>query len=270
MYGKVTKNKYRKGLSTLESRVLSDLAFRGKTFVTPADLRAYDLDAGRLLHRLKTKGWVAWVKRNLYMIAPLDAGPEGARAYTVHSLVLASHLVSPSYIGFWSALNYHGMTDATPPAAFVATTVSRARRTVFDVPIVFVTLRPWKMFGTTRARIGGEDVSLSDPEKTAVDCLDHPEHAGGIPLVAAALREAWDSLDFPKVLRYARRVGNSTVLKRLGYLLEVSGREAEAARVRKGPLREGYSKLDPKLPATGPISERWKLRVNVAPEMLEG
>jgi predicted transcriptional regulator of viral defense system len=265
----VTENKYRKGLSAMESRVLSDLAFRGKTFVTPADLRAYDLDAGRFLHRLEKKGWVAWVKRNLYMIAPLDAGPEGARAYTVHSLVLASHLVSPSYIGFWSALNYHGMTDATPPAVFVATTVSRGRRTVFDIPVIFVTLRPWKMFGTTRARIGGEDVSLSDPEKTVVDCLDHPEHAGGIPLVAAALREAWSSLDFPRVLRYARRMRNSTVLKRLGYLLEASGRVAEAARVGSGPLREGYSKLDPKFPPTGRISERWKLRINVKPEILE-
>jgi len=265
----VQRNKYRRGLSSMESRVLSDLAFRGRTFFTPADLKSYEVDARRFLHRLEKKGWVAWVKRNLYMIAPLDAGPEGARAYTVHSLVLASHLVSPSYIGFWSALSYHGMTEATPPAVFVATTRPRSRRTVFDVPIVFVTLRPWKMFGTMRARIGGEDVPLSDPEKTLVDCLDHPEHAGGIPLVAAVLREA-GSWDFPRVLRYARRNGNSTVLKRLGYLLEASGREAEAARVRKGPLREGYSKLDPRLPARGPISERWKLRNNVPPELMEG
>jgi len=264
------KNAYRKGLSARESRVLSDLAFRGRTFFTPADLEGYDVDAGRFLRRLVAKGWVAWVKRNLYMVAPLHAGPEGSRAYTVHSLVLASHLVSPSYIGFWSALNYHGMTDATPPSVFVATTASRSRRTVFDVPVVFVTLRPWKMFGTTTARIEGEDVPLSDPEKTVVDSLDHPEHAGGIPLVAAAVREAWDSLDGPRVLRYARRVRNSTVLKRLGYLLETSGRGSDAARLRGRPLGEGYAKLDPKLPARGPISERWKLRINVPPELLEG
>ena len=265
-----SRNKYRKGLSGLESRVLSDLAFRGKTFFTPADLKPYGLDARRFLYRLERKGWVAWVKRNLYLIAPLDAGSEGARAYAVHSLVLASHLVSPSYIGFWSALNYHGLTEATPPAVFVATTVPRSRRTVLDVPIVFVTLRPWKMFGTTSVRIEGEEVPISDPEKTVVDCLDHPEHAGGIPLVAAVLREARGSLDLPRMLRYARRIGNSTVLKRLGFLLEASGREAEAARLRKGPLREGYSKLDPKLPATGRIAERWKLRINVPPELLEG
>jgi len=266
----LTGNKYRKGLSGLESRVLADLAFRGKTFFTPADLHAYGVDPRRFLHRLEKKGWVVWVKRNLYLIAPLDAGPEGARAYTVHGLVLASHLVSPSYIGFWSALNYHGMTEATPPAVFVATTVPRSRRTVLDVPIVFVTLRPWKMFGTTSARIEGEEVSFSDPEKTVVDCLDHPEHAGGIPLVAAALQEAWASLDSPTVLRYARRIRNSAVLKRLGYLLEASGHTAEAARLRKVPLREGYPRLDPALPARGPTTERWKLRINVPRELMEG
>ena len=266
----LAKNEYRKGLSSLESRILSDLAFRGKTFFAPSDLKEYPVDAGRFLHRLKRKGWIAWVKRNLYMIAPLDAGPAGARAYTVHSLVLASHLASPSYIGFWSALNYHGMTDATPPAVFVATTVPRSRRTVFDVPVVFVTLRPWKMFGTTLERIEAEDILLSDPEKTIVDCLDHPEHAGGIPLVAEALREALDSLDFPRVLRYARRNRNSTVLKRLGFLLEASGRGAEAARIRNESLGKGYSKLDPELPAKGPIRERWRLRINVPRELLEG
>src|SRR5207249_11218097 len=114
-----------------------------------------------------------------------------------------------------------------------------------------------------------DDVPLYGTQMALVDCLDHPGHAAGIPLVAAVLREAGYG-DFPRVLRYARRNGNSTVLKRLGYLLEASGREAEAARVRKGPLREGYSKLDPRLPARGPISERWKLRNNVPPELMEG
>lgn len=266
----ITENRYREGLSARESRVLSDLAFRGKRFVAPRDLLAYGFDAGRFLSRLEKKGWVVWVKRNLYMIAPLDAGPEGARAYTVHGLVLASHLVSPSYVGFWSALNYHGMTEATPPAVFVATTVARARRTVLDVPVVFVTLRPWKMFGTASVRIEGEEVPLSDPEKTLVDCLDHPEHAGGIPVVAPALREVWGGLDVPRFLRYARRMRNSAVLKRLGYLLEASGRESDAARLRAEPLGAGYPKLDPGLPTVGSTTERWKLRLNVPRELMEG
>jgi len=50
------KNAYRKGLSARESRVLSDLAFRGRTFFTPADLEGYDVDAGRFLRLYTEEG----------------------------------------------------------------------------------------------------------------------------------------------------------------------------------------------------------------------
>lgn len=259
----LSENEHRNSLSRKESRILSDLSFRGKTIFTLADLEPYEVDVKRFLSRLRRKGWIAWIKRGLYVIAPLEAGVEGAKAHTVHSLVLASHIASPSYIGFWSALNFHGMSDATPPAVYVATTAPVASRTIFDIPFVFVTLRPWKMFGTERVMIEREEVAVSDPEKTIVDCLDHPEHCGGVGHIAGVLKEEFGGLDFDRLMRYARRMRNTTILKRLGYLLEVQGRRDEAGRIRRSWLGEGYSKLDPKLPDRGRTNERWKLRLNV-------
>ncbi len=263
-------DEYRTSLSSVESRILSDLAFHGKSLFTADDLKPYGVDTRRFLRRLRKKGWIAWVKRNLYLIAPLVAGPKGAASHTIHSLVLAAHLVHPSYVGFWSALNYHGMTEATPPAVYVATTKPRNSRTIFDVPFVFVTLRPWKMFGTRTVEIEDYGVVIADPEKTLVDCLDHPEHAGGIPQVAEVIENEFASLDMGKVVRYALRTRNSTVIKRLGYLLEVLESGDAAQRLKAVPLGEGYSKLDPDLPARGPLNERWKLRINVPAPLLEG
>jgi predicted transcriptional regulator of viral defense system len=259
----LSKDEHRKSLSERESRILSDLSFRGKAIFVPADLEPYEIDVKRFLLRLRRKGWIAWIKRGLYVIAPLEAGAEGAMKHTVHGFVLASHMVSPSYVGFWSALNYHGMSEATPPAVYVAARAPVASRTIFDIPFVFVTLRPWKMFGTERVLIEREGVAVSDPEKTVVDCLDHPEHAGGVLHLADVLREEFDRLDFDRLLRYAKRMRNTTILKRLGYLLEAQSKGDEARRVGRHRLGEGYSKLDPKLPARGPTNERWKLRVNV-------
>jgi len=258
----LSKSEHRKSLSARESRILSDLSFRGKAIFAPADLETYGIDAKRFLRGLRRKGWIAWIKRGLYVIAPLEAGAEGARKHTVHGFVLASHIVSPSYVGYWSALNHHGMSEATPPAVYVATRAPVASRTIFDIPFVFVTLRPWKMFGTAKVMIEGEGVAISDPEKTLVDCLDHPEHAGGILPLAEVLREEIGRLDFDRIMRYAQRMRNTTILKRLGYLLEAQGRGDEARRIGRHRLGEGYSKLDPKLPAMGPTNDRWKLRVN--------
>lgn len=263
-------NRYRTSLSPLESRILSDLAFKGKSLFTPRDLATYGVDTKRFLRRLRKKGWIAWVKRNLYLIAPLEAGPKGAASHTVHSFVLAAHLVHPYYVGFWSALNYHGMTEATPLAVYVATTKPRSRRPILDVPFIFVTLRPWKMFGTQTIGIEDDKVVISDREKTLIDCLDHPEHAGGIIQVAEAVAEEFVSLDFDRVLRYARRSRNSTILKRLGYLLELAHYQDEAERIEALELGEGYSKLDPELPNRGPTNERWKLRINIPASFLGG
>ena len=258
-----SKNEYRKSLSPKESRILSDLSFKGKTVFTRSDLEPYEINIKQFLMRLRRKGWIAWIKRGLYVIAPLEAGVKGAKVHTVHSFVIASHLAKPYYIGFWSALNHHGMTQSTPPAVYVATTVPIASRTVFDIPFVFVTLRPWKMFGVERAIIEGEEVTVSDPEKTMVDCLDHPEHSGGTANLAFILEEEVNRLDFNRLLRYARRMQNTTVLKRLGYLLETLGRDNEARRIKRSWLGKGYSKLDPKLLDRGPTNERWMLRINV-------
>ena len=55
------------------------------------------------------------------------------------------------------------------------------------------------------------------------------------------------------------RLGNGAGLKRLGYLLEMLGRDVEAI---DQPMTSGISLLDPALPASGPRSSHWRLRVN--------
>lgn len=62
----------------------------------------------------------------------------GADAFVVHSFVIASMLVRPHYIGFWSALNHHGLTDQIPRTTFVATTRARHPVRVLDAEYYFV------------------------------------------------------------------------------------------------------------------------------------
>ena len=131
-------------------------------------------------------------------------------------------LVDPYYIGYWSALNYHGLTDQIPRTTFVATTKARIRVKVLDEEYLFVKLAPRKFFGWQEIEVDGRTVRLSDPEKTLADCLDHPEHCGGIEQVARAVFFSHEEINLGRVADCAKRVGNRTILKRLGHILEVT------------------------------------------------
>ena len=225
------------------------------------------------LHHLIEKKWILKIRRGVYIIAPLEAGEKGADSYTVHSFVIASLLTKPYYIGYWSALNYHGFTEQTPPCIYIASPKPKNSRKILNTEFRFVTVTTRKMFDVESVMIeNNRPVSISSPEKTFVDCLDHPEHAGGIDEVAKALYFSKDELKLNKLARFAIKIGNSAVIKRLGYLAEVLQLEEECLDIlEKARIRKGYSVLDPLSPKKGRIKEKWSLIVNtpIDPERWE-
>lgn len=253
---------YRRTLSDRESKILSSLSFSGKSIFIVKDIEQYVANTKNLLDSLARKKWILKVKKGVYVIVPFEAGESGAAGYTVHSFVIASLLVKPYYVGYLSALNHHGLTDQTPPSVFIATTKPRNSRRILDVDFRFVTIPTRKMFGTEEAEIEKRKVKASSVEKTIVDCLDHPKHCGGVEEVAKAIYFSKDEIDFRKVVAYAVKLGNTAVLKRLGYLAETMNFEDWVRIVSKARLREGYALLDPTLPKKGKIRERWKLIIN--------
>ena len=63
---------------------------------------------------------------------------------------------------------------------------------------------------------------------------------------------------------YSSRLGNRTVPKRLGYLVETLEIEApEIVEHCRKTMSPGYSKLDPSTDAKGRFLRRWNLQVNV-------
>ncbi len=262
MKGRKSIKEYRESLSENESRILSDLSFKGKTTFSLKDILKYNVNRKEFLYNLTRKNWILRIKKGIYVIAPLEAGELGAKSHTVHSFVIASHLVEPYYISHWSALNYHNLTHQTPPAVYVTSTKPRNRRRILNAEFIFVTVPSRKMFGFIANKVENRDVYISTPEKTVVDCLDHPEHCGGIVEVAKVIYFEIRRLNLKQVIEMAELMGNRTILKRLGYLLDTLKFDEYMGLLDGVQLSQGYSKLDPKLPNTGRISQRWRLRVN--------
>ncbi|MFP4081909.1 MAG: type IV toxin-antitoxin system AbiEi family antitoxin [Candidatus Aminicenantes bacterium] len=258
-------NKYRSSLSKKGSLLLSTLARENKNVFTIRDAKnILDEEPKKILSDLIRKKWILSLKRGLYVIVPLNIGTKGADDFIVHNFVIASYLVKPYFITFWSALNYHGLSDQIPTTVFVATHKALKSLEILNSRFLFVKLAENKFIGIQDIEIEGQIIRIANVNKTIADCLDHPEHSGGIEEVAKAIYFNHEELDLTSIKKYALEMENGTIFKRLGYILEQSDLWGKYKNIYSDiELTAGYPKLDTLSRRKGKYNDRWKLLVNV-------
>jgi len=255
---------YKRGLTQREALLISALARQDRKIFSIEDARAVtEGNAKKVMSSLIKKKWVLPLKRGLYAIVPLDVGVKGADSFILHNFVIASHLIEPYYIGYWSALNYYGFSEQIPRTTFIATTKPKMPLSILNSDYYFVTIGRRKFFGFQEIGMDGWKVNISTPEKTIADCLDHPEHSGGTDEVAKAIYFNHEEIDIRKVYKIGTKMKNTAVLKRLGYILEVGNLlDAYKDAFAHFTPTKGYPALDPISPKKGKHNSRWGLLVN--------
>ena len=223
--------------------------------------------ARHALSRLTEAGWLERIERGLYLIIPLEAGPE--RNWTEDPKVIASQLAPEGAVGYWTALHHWGMTEQIPRTVFVQIQrrKSRSQVTVLGVRYEFIIITGRKFFGIATRWSDGVEFRITDREKTVLDALDRPDLCGGLPVVASALASS-DGLDWNRLDQYLKRFESGAIYKRLGYLvetLEVPVRDRPRRLVAwKRRLSQGVALLDPRGPKKGPIDSQWRVQANVS------
>ncbi len=218
-----------------------------------------------ILFRMEEKGFIERIEKGKYLIIPL--GSEKGK-YTLHEFIIASYLVKPYALSYWSALHHYGFTEQIPSTVFVQTTArkKKSRMEIFGANYQIVRVKEDKFFGVRKEWIEDTRVSVTDKEKTIIDCFDKPHYAGGIIEVAKALRNS--SLNYDKLREYALKLDNFAVVRRLGYLCEKMGLPIDLPP----PRSNKYLLLDPTMPAKGTNDPKWRLLINqetISPESLE-
>ena len=252
------------GLSTAGRRDLAMLFGTGRRTVTveaAADaLKVSAETAAKRLSALASRGWLRRVRRGLYLAVPVDA--QNPAAWTEDSWYLADLVWKPCYIGGWSAANHWSLTDQVFRSTIVMT-AQRIRRVeqelagaAFLVHHVDPERLTWGLVGEWRH---DRRILVSTPERTVADLLSKPALGGGIRHSMEILDSLLADTSVDSLVEIVKRLGNGAGLKRLGYLLEQLGHSSEAIGQ---PLTTGVPLLDPALPAVGPRSPRWCLRVN--------
>jgi len=208
-----------------------------------------------IISRLEKKGWIERVEPGKYIVIPL--GAEKGK-YTLHEYVIGSLLVDPCIISYWSALNHYGFTEQFPTTVFIQTTARKKQQkiNIFGVDYKIIRLKKEKIFGTKKEWFEDTKVAITDKEKTIIDCLDKPQHSGGIIEVTKALKTK--NYNVKKLVKYSQKISNTGVIRRLGYLCEKLQIPIEIPKVNT----RNYLFLDPTISKKGKTNAKWKLYVN--------
>ena len=253
----------RKGLGSAESSILSAFASEGRTIFTIHELTekiGSKEKARKMASLLAKKKWLERLSKGAYLILELAAGNKPK--WTEDPFYIASKLKPNYYIGYYTMLNFYGWTEQVPETILVATTTLTKNKTILGINFEFITFNKKKFFGFKETNIRGHNIKVSDPEKTIVDALDHPEYCGGIDEVAKALTNA--NIDWTKAIDYAAKMNNGAIFKRMGYLMETMRLNIPNETIENihHRITKGYAPLYPGIKSKGKHNTKWNIIIN--------
>jgi len=171
-----------------------------------------------------------------------------------NELIISTRINYPSYISFWSALNYYGFSDQMPKKIFLATTKYTKEINNFK----YITISKKKFFGY----IGIGDIIIADKEKAIIDSLLFPKYSGGVKEIIKCMKNALNETDPEKLIKYALKVESKAVLRRLGFILEDLKYKGKLLKKIRAQIGKGYELLDPSLKRKNNLNKRWLLDLN--------
>jgi predicted transcriptional regulator of viral defense system len=215
------------------------------------------------LSRWAQGGWLKRIRRGSYI--PLEVETQNLSLVMEDPWIIAMGMFSPCYIGGWTAAHHWELTDQLYNDTLVLSThpLPHFEQKIRDHTYIVRRINLKKMFGLRILYRGNAKIQISDLHKTIVDILDNPVIGGGIrsamDFLESYLRSPDKNLD--RILEYAKKMGNRTIFKRLGYLLSVlKCPEKTILAECEASISKGYSQLDPMIKGDKLI-KKWRIWV---------
>ena len=226
----------------------------------------------KVLSGMVDKGMLIKLSRNLYHIVPSS---EDSSSYIPDWHLVARYLMKGKdyYIGYYSAMQIHGLTTQPSLKEFIATNrqVIPSSRKIKDVEFQFVTLKSSRFFGFKSTWINQhEKVIVSDLEKTIVDAVSKPKLCGGMIEIGKAIYETRDKVNLDKLISYLIQYESQVAIKRYLYLCGLLSLEWTAhheSLLRK--IGSSFSLLDTTGPNQGRKNSKFRLKINVDPDTIK-
>lgn len=259
-----------KSISYRSSELLDGLISLKKEFFTLKE--ASEILSGKdnttvrkLLSDMTKRGVIMRIKEGLYHRIPYEQQPE---QYLPNWHLTAEAMVQPKvyYIGFYSALDIHGLITQPSMVEQVVThkQLKPKVQQVKNVRFEFITLSKKRFFGYKNHWIDDfNKVNCSDLEKTFLDCLYKPDYAGGITEITKALYKSREKIQPIRFQEYLEKFNTQAVYKRLGFIINELGLFQELQDYITGKITSSYTPLDSSLDKHGSYNSRWGIIDNM-------
>ena len=245
-----------RSLSPQESRVILSMAEHGSKEIERGEiidmLGVSPQAADHVIRSLRRKGWLERASWGRYLLIPPEMGPDALGESNV--LALASRIAEPYYFGYGTAAMHYGFTTQRRQVIQLVTPVRTRNRRVLDTQVRIVNPVSRKFFGFGPVDILGYTVMMSDREKTAIDCIDRHDLAGGEGEAATVLATACRRIDWHKAASYLERMSSKTLTRRFGWLAERAGATIpQDVRTHLHDLAQGSGRayFGPRIPKPG-------------------
>lgn len=216
------------------------------------------------IYRLKRKNRLAQVRQGFYVIIPPRYSQIGMIPPSLFIADLMEFLNREYYVGLFSAAALHG-AGHQQPMEFQVITRKPPLRNIKNkkLSIGFFTKARWGQDETTTRKTETGYINISSPEITAFDLVQYHRRIGGINRVIPVLEDLSDVIQ-PSLLEKTAENQKTPYIQRLGYLLDVTGKELLARSILK--LLSGEEKEIPlsllHKDRTGQVNHRWRVIVN--------
>jgi predicted transcriptional regulator of viral defense system len=187
------------------------------------------------------------------------------RKYFTDDLIIGCFLVPDGGIAYWSALNYHGLTEQFPNKIFIQNSKRTGEKNLPGLGALykFIKVKQNKVVGFKNIGFGNHKYRVTDIEKTIVDCFDSPEYSGGYPEIIKAFNKL--NLSSQKLVAYCKAINNISVTKRLAYLSELLQKHNMSyfLKYAVSVINEKYTPFDNSINHSGTSLKKWRLILNI-------
>ncbi len=219
----------------------------------------------KLLRDMVNRGLLLRLKDGVYWIIPYD---QEAATYFPDWHLTAKYLINDAdyYIGYYSAMEIHSLI--TQPALREQIVVNKqikpSKLKIKSHRIQFIYHNKNHFFGTKNIWIDSfNKVPCSDLEKTFIDCLYKPDYAGGMTEITKAFFKSREKIDFERLFDYCKLFKAQSVIKRLGFLLEILEINSPIVEKLQQLKTPSYILLEPSYEKRGKLNNKWSVQQNI-------
>ncbi|MGV8151707.1 MAG: type IV toxin-antitoxin system AbiEi family antitoxin domain-containing protein [Candidatus Nanoarchaeia archaeon] len=139
-------------------------------------------------------------------------------SYTTQTdiFVIASNIIYPSYISFWSCAYYKGYTEQIINTIQVASTIKNKNISFEGYKIKFIKINDF--FGYKKIKTDAGELFLAEDEKLLIDCLLRQKECGNFSEIEKIFKNS--KPDKSKIIKYLKNVNKQALTKRVGFLLD--------------------------------------------------